>query len=542
MDATMMNTQLTLPHILERAGRLYPNVEIVSRMPDKSLHRTTYGEFYRRSRALAQALQAAGIRRGDRVGTLMWNHYAHLEAYFGIPCSGGVLHTLNLRLSPADIAFIAIHAGDRFLIVDDVLLPLFEKFKDEAKFEKVIVVPLTGQPVPHGYINYEDFIAEDASDFEYPDLDEYEALGMCYTSGTTGRPKGVVYSHRSMVLQTLAECLPLGLHVKPDDALLPVVPMFHVNAWGLPFACTMSGTKLVMPGAHLDAQSLLELFEKEKVTVSAGVPTIWFGILQALDQNPTGWKLTPGLRMIVGGAAASEAMIRAFDKHGLRIIHAWGMTETSPLGSVSLLKAGMSELSEDEQYIYRSKQGIQMPFVEVRAVNEQGEVPWDGQTMGELQVRGPWIASGYFEPVEPVTNWTDDGWFRTGDVVMIDPEGYIKITDRAKDLIKSGGEWISSQDLENKLMGHPAVAEAAVIGIPHPKWDERPLAAVVLKPGAEATSGELIDFLSPHFAKFWLPDYVIFVDAIPKTSTGKFLKTALREQFKDHYAMSTVSN
>jgi acyl-CoA synthetase (AMP-forming)/AMP-acid ligase II len=534
MKSMMMDYPLTLPHILERAGRLFSKTEIVSRMPDKSLHRSTYGDFYHRSRALAKALQKAGLRRGDRVGTLMWNHYAHLEAYFGIPSAGGVLHTLNLRLSPPDLSFIVIHGGDRFLIVDDVLLPLFDKIKDEIKLEKVIVVPLTGNPVPRGYVNYEDFIKEQADDFQYPDLDENEPLSMCYTSGTTGRPKGVVYSHRALVLQSMAECMPLALNISQPDALLPVVPMFHVNAWGLPFACTLTGTKLVMPGPHLDAISLLELFEQEKVTVSAGVPTIWYGILQALEQNPGRWRLTPGLRMIVGGAAASESMIRAFDKHNLRVVHAWGMTETSPLGSVALLKGGMKEaLSEDEQYAYRAKQGLAMPFVDMRAVNDQGEIPWDGQTMGELHVRGPWIASGYFEPVEPVTNWTSDGWFRTGDIVTIDPEGYMKITDRAKDLIKSGGEWISSQDLENRLIGHPAVAEAAVVGIPHPKWDERPLAAVVLKPGAKVTSEELIEFLAPHFAKFWLPDYVVFLDSIPKTTTGKFLKSALREQFRD---------
>src|SRR5258708_7060887 len=322
---------------------------------------------------------------------------------------------------------------------------------------------------------------------------------MCYTSGTTGNPKGVVYSHRAIVLQAMAEAMPTGLDIGQQDVIAPVVPMFHVNAWGLPFTATMTGSKQVLPGPHLDPVSLLDLFEHEKVTITAGVPTIWFGILQTLERKPTSWNLTPGMRMIVGGSAASEAMIRGFDKFNLNVIHAWGMTETAPLGTVSQLKSTLSDLDEDEQYAYRARQGLQMPLVDMRAVNEQGEVPWDGQTMGELQVRGAWIASDYHNAVEPMKNWTGDGWLRTGDVVTIDPEGYMKITDRSKDLIKSGGEWISSVDLENALMAHPAVAEAAVIAIPHPKWVERPLAAVVLKPDAKATSDELLEYLAPHF-------------------------------------------
>ncbi len=535
MQGTMMDYPLTLVPILERAGRLFGKVEIVSRLPDRSLHRYTYKDFYRRARALAEALQKAGLRRGDRVGTLMWNHYAHLEAYFGIPLAGGVLHTLNLRLHPRDIAYIANHAQDRFLIVDDVLLPLYEQFKDQVNAERVIVVPLTGKPVPEGYLDYEAFLGTATGDFTYPELDENEALGMCYTSGTTGQPKGVVYSHRAVVLHSLASGLSGTLGITQRDVVLPVVPMFHVNAWGLPFTAVMVGAKQVFPGPYLDAESLLELFERERVTFTAGVPTIWLGILQALEKAPDRWKLAPGMRMVVGGSAAPEGLIRAFDRFGLQVVHAWGMTETTPLGTVSLLKSYMEDLPEEEKYAYRAKQGLPAPFVEVRVVNEEGEAPWDGKTMGELQVRGPWVAASYYNLPEAQDRWTEDGWFRTGDVATIDPEGYVKITDRTKDLIKSGGEWISSVDLENALMGHPKVAEAAVIAVPHPRWQERPLAVVVLKEAykGKVTPEELREFLAPKFAKWWLPDAFVFVDEIPRTSAGKFLKAKLREQFRD---------
>lgn len=533
MKGTMMNYPLTLTHILERAGNIHGSVEIVSRMPDKSLHRYTYADFYRRARSLAKALQKAGLKRGERVGTLMWNHYAHLEAYFGIPAAGGVLHTLNLRLHPDEIAYIVNHAEDRFIIVDDVLLPLLQQFRNQLRVERVIVVPLTGNPVPEGMENYESFIAESADDFVYPDLDEEEAAGMCYTSGTTGKPKGVIYSHRSLVLHSMASAMTDTLGISRRDVVLPVVPMFHVNAWGMPFTCTMVGAKQVFPGPHLDPASLLDLYERERVTITAGVPTIWLGILQLLEKNPDKWDLIPGMRMVVGGSAAPESMIRAFDRYNLRAVHAWGMTETTPLGTVSHLKPHMDNWSEDEQYACRAKQGLPVPFVEVRIVNEKGIAPHDGKTMGEFQVRGPWIAADYYNRPDSRDSFTDDGWFRTGDVATIDPEGYVKITDRTKDLIKSGGEWISSVDLENALMGHPAVAEAAVIAVPHPKWQERPLAVVVLKEGAQATEEELLRFLAPRFAKWWLPDRVAFVEEIPRTSAGKFMKAVLREQFKD---------
>ncbi|WP_229751903.1 long-chain fatty acid--CoA ligase [Marinithermofilum abyssi] len=529
----MMDYPLTLTHILERAGRYNQSVEIVSRMPDRTIHRYTYGDFYERARSLAQSLQQAGLQPGDRVGTLMWNHYVHLEAYFGIPAAGGVLHTLNLRLHPDDLAYIIQHAGDRFLIVDDILLPLLNKVKERIDVERIFVVPLSGQPVPEDLENYEDLVAQPAPDFRYPMIAEDAPAGICYTSGTTGKPKGVVYSHRSLVLHSFASALTDCLGVSRFDTVLPVVPMFHANAWGLPFTCVMTGAKQVFPGPHLDPVSLLKLFEQERVTFTAGVPTIWFGILKQLDKGERRWNLLPNMRMVVGGAAAPESMIRAFDRYQLRVVHAWGMTETTPLGTVSMLKPNLNELSEDEQYAYRAKQGLPVPFVDVRIVNEDGPAPHDGKTMGELQVRGPWIAAGYYRLPEVSDAFTADGWLRTGDIATIDPEGYVRITDRTKDLIKSGGEWISSVELENAIMGHPDVAEAAVVGVPHPKWQERPLAAVVRKEGASLTAEELLSFLAPRFEKWWLPDEVVFVEEIPRTSSGKFLKRQLREQYRD---------
>ena len=359
---------------------------------------------------------------------------------------------------------------------------------------------------------------------------EREAACMCYTSGTTGRPKGVVYSHRAIVLHSLASAMTDGLAIGQREVLCPVVPMFHVNAWGLPFTATMVGCKQVLPGPHLDPESLLDLYVREGVTVSAGVPTIWMGILQALETEPDRWQLS-GLRMVVGGSAAPESMIRGFDRHGLRVIHAWGMTEMTPLGTVSWLKRSIGELPEDQRYVYRAKQGLPVPLVETRIMGQTGEAPWDGQAMGELEVRGSWVASGYYQAPELTGKWSDDGWFRTGDVATIDPEGYVKITDRTKDLVKSGGEWISTVDLENALMGHPAVAEAAVIAAKHPKWDERPVAVVVVKEGATVTAGELRAFLEPKFAKFWLPDEFVFAKEVPRTAAGKFLKSALRQQY-----------
>jgi fatty-acyl-CoA synthase len=519
MTATMMDAPLTLDWIADRAERWMGKVEIVSRRADKSLARTTYAQVIERARRLARGLIAGGIRPGDRVATLMWNHSEHLEAYFGIPLAGATLHTLNLRLHPDEISYIAADARDRWLIVDDILLPLFEKMT--YKFEKVLVV---GK-------DYETWLAGCPETGPLPELRESDALGMCYTSGTTGRPKGVAYSHRSTLLHTLVAALPDSLDLRRADTLLPVVPMFHVNAWGLPYIAAMTGTKLVMPGCHLDPANLLDLMERERVTIAAGVPTIWIGIRDLLDGKR--YDLVPGLRMIVGGSAAPEQLIRDFDRHGLYLLHAWGMTETSPIGLVSRLPPDLAALDEATRYRMRAKQGLPPPLVDLRVRNEAGDVPLDDKTSGEVLIRGPWIASSYLGGHSP-ERWTTDGYFRTGDVARQDAHGFVQLTDRIADLIKSGGEWIASQELENALMGHPCVREAAVIGVPHPKWSERPLAAVVLKPGQTCTPDDLRSLLAAKFPKFWVPDAFVFVEAIPRTSAGKFKKSELREAFRDH--------
>jgi fatty-acyl-CoA synthase len=538
----MMDEPLTLASILERASRYFPQVEVVSRRPDGTLSRIKYAALAKRVRRLARALQQAGLARGDRVATLMWNHAAHVEAYFAAPLSGGVIHPLNLRLHPDEIAYISGHAEDRFLIVDDILWPVFERFRDKTRFERVWVVPFGGTGTPPGAESYETLLAHSSEDFEFPEIDENEAAGMCFTSGTTGRSKGVVYSHRSLVLHSMAECMTDCLGISQSDTALPLAPMFHVNGWGLPYTCPMAGSKLVLPGCGCGGEELLDLMEQEGVTVACGVPTIWLGVLDALRKNPGGWKFRGPVRILIGGAAPPESLIRELDRFGLRIIHAWGMTETSPLATVGRPKEHMREWNDDRKYEVRSKQGYAVSLIRLRLMRPEGEAPWDGATPGELEVRGPWIASSYYNAPEAANRWSPDGWFRTGDIATIDPEGYVKILDRSKDLIKSGGEWISSVDLENALMAHPAVREAAVIAIPDAKWQERPLAVIVLRDGASVAPAEFEKFLGSRFAKWQIPDGFVFAPEIPRTSVGKFLKSRLREQYRDWHKQSGSTN
>ena len=535
MLGTMMNFPLTLVPILERAGKLYSQIEIVSRRPDRSVVRTTYGEMYRRARRLSRALELAGLARGDRVATLMWNHSAHLEAYFGIPASGGVVHTLNLRLHPDELAYIVNHARDRYLIVDDVLLPIYESFRAQVHFERVFVVPFSGRAISREYESYEDFLSAADDDFEYPALEEDEAAAMCFTSGTTGKSKGVVYSHRALVLHSFAQCLADSFGISHNEVVLPASSMFHANAWGVPFTATMVGAKLVFPGPHLDAQSLLDLIEKENVTIATGVPTVWFTVLMALEKDPGRWKLNHPVRITCGGSAVPESLLRRMDRFGFQITHLWGMTETTPFATTGTLKSTLAGCTEDEKYKIRVKQGLPAPFIEVRVLQPEGrgEAPLDGVTAGELEIRGPWVAASYFEAPETADRWTRDGWFKTGDIATLDAEGYVKIVDRSKDLIKSGGEWISSVDLENELMGHPAVRDAAVIGVAHPKWQERPLAVVVVKEGVQVVAQDLREFLALKFAKWQLPDAFVFTGELPRSAVGKLLKLKLREQYAD---------
>ena len=539
MQGLMMDVPLSLPAILRRTDAIFGGKPLAARRADRTIARGTYSEVLYRARKLAAGLESLGIRPGDRVATFCWNHLRHLEAYYGIPASGRVLHTLNIRLHIDELAYIIDHAGDAAIIVDKSLWSVFAPLRDRIAPMTIIVVSDDGE-APDGTIDYEQLCGTDPSGIEFADLPESAAAVMCYTSGTTGKPKGVVYSHRSMVLHSLAECLPDCLGLGETDVVLAVVPMFHANAWGLPYACALVGATQVMPGPHLDPASLIELFQSEAVTVTAGVPTIWHGLLKHLDQ--TGTRLATVRQMIVGGAAIPEATIRAFDeRHGLKVVHAWGMTETSPLGSVSRVPHELLSAPDIDQFAWRATQGRPAPFVEIRARGEHGLTPWDGVTMGELEVRGPWVSSAYHDSPESSDRWTDDGWFKTGDIVSIGPTGGITIQDRSKDLVKSGGEWISTVALESALANHPDVAEVVVVAVPHAQWGERPLAVAVARPGCTPTIESVRAHLAPHVAKWWLPDAVVLVDSLPKTGTGKYQKHQVRAMFKDAFSPASTA-
>jgi fatty-acyl-CoA synthase len=521
---------LTLAYAAERAETFAPGRTVVFRRPDGSVGRTTLGECAARARRLATALAGLGVKPGDPVATLMWNQPEHVEAYFALPSMGAVLHTLNPRLHPDELSFIVNDAEDCALILDESLLDVYRSFAGARAFETVIVVRRSGEALADGLLDYEALIA-DAEPMQWPQAQERAAAAICYTSGTTGRPKGVIYSHRSLVLHSLVVALPDAKGLSSRDTVLPVVPMFHANAWGLIFTAALIGCSLVLPGPRLDAESVLELLADEQVTVTAGVPTVWMAMLDALEKEPERWDLSALRVLFVGGSAAPPSLIEGFDRHGLTIVHAWGLTETSPVGTVSRMGRELDDAPAAERYADRARQGIATPLVEIRGRGDDDAlIPWDDSAMGELEVRGPWVARGYLGGAGP-EKFTDDGWFKTGDIVTIDARGSIRICDRSKDLVKSGGEWISSVDLENRLMAHPDVAEAAVIAIPDDRWGERPLAAVVLRDGAAQDVGALRDHLAADYAKWQLPDRFEFIDEIPRTATGKFKKTTLREMF-----------
>ena len=542
MQGLMMDMPLLISSILQHAARHHGETEIVSRRLEGDIHRYTYAQCEERARRAADAFTRLGVRAGDRVATLAWNGYRHMEVYYAVGGMGAVVHTINPRLHPEQIAWIIGHAGDCFLAFDVSFLPIVEAIADKCPSVKgwIALIDPDRQPVSEkvpNLINYETLLEGASAAFRWPELDERSAVALCYTSGTTGNPKGALYAHRSTVLHAYGAALPDAMGASARDSILPVVPMFHVNAWGIPYTAPLVGAKLVFPGAQLDGKSIYELFESEGVTYSAGVPTVWLGLLQYVKQN--GLRFSTFKRTVIGGSACPPAMIRSFnDDFGVEVIHAWGMTELSPLGTLCKLQNKHLRQSEAEQQKVLEKQGHVIYGVDMKIVDDSGaELPWDGKTYGNLLVRGPWVIREYFrgEGGDPLEYDADGrGWFPTGDVATIDADGYMQITDRSKDVIKSGGEWISSIDLENLAIAHPAVANAAVIGVQHSKWDERPLLIVVKRPDAEVTKEELLKFYEGKIAKWWTPDDVQFVDAIPLGATGKILKTKLREQFKDY--------
>ena len=539
MHGLMMDTPLLISSIAEHAEKFHGDREIVSVTMDNPRHRCTIRDVTTRARQLANALDKLGLERADRVATIAWNDYRHLEIYYGVSGAGYVCHTVNPRLFPEQLVFIINHAEDRWVFTDLVFVPLLEKILPQIPNVEGFVVMTDEAHMPEtalpNAVCYETLLAAESSDYDWPDLDERTASALCYTSGTTGDPKGVLYDHRSTVLHAFAGVAPDVLNLSSNDVVLPVVPLFHVNAWGVPYSTLMVGSKLVFPGPKMgDGEALYELMESEQVNVALGVPTVWLGLLQYCEK--AGKTLNSLDRTVIGGAAVPRAMIEQFKKvHGVQAIQGWGMTEMSPLGTANTPKAGNEGLSEEEQLDLATKAGRGIFGCDLRIVNDEGnELPWDGVAYGALQVRGPWICSDYFKLEGSAGTHTDDGWFDTGDVATIDPQGYMAITDRTKDVIKSGGEWISSIELENTAMGHPAVAQAAVIGVAHPKWTERPLLIVVKAEGQDIEKDEMLAYFKGKVATWWIPNDVAFVDELPHTATGKVKKIELRKQFVDY--------
>ncbi|MEK7443768.1 MAG: long-chain fatty acid--CoA ligase [candidate division NC10 bacterium] len=537
MKGLMMDYPLTLTHFFERTRRVFPKKVLGTRVPGVGLEKLTYADWADRTARLAAALATLGVRKGDRVGTLAWNSHRHLEVYFAAPMMGAVLHTVNLRLSPQDITYIVNHAEDQVLIADASLWPILEPIRKDLKTVRHVIMmkDTPGAEIPPDTLDYEALLRDAAPVTDWPRLDENDAAGMCYTSGTTGHPKGVVYSHRAIYLHSFASSMADVIGVSERDVILHIVPMFHANAWCVPFAGVLNGSTQFFGGPNPQPRDIIEIVHRERVTVVGAVPTVWIAIHAILEKEPR-WDISSVRCIPIGGSAAPKTLLEIFEKkYGANMLHAWGMTEMTPLGTTCRLKSYMEALPDEERYAIRAKQGFVVAGVDLRIVDEAGrEQPWDGKSVGEIQVRGPWVASAYYNNPAGAAQFTADGWFRTGDVATIDPEGYVQITDRTKDLIKSGGEWISSVDLETTIMGHPKVLEAAVIAVPHERWQERPLACVVPKPEHKdsLTAQEILDYLAPRVAKWWLPDEVTFIDAVPKTSVGKFDKKVLRERFK----------
>jgi fatty-acyl-CoA synthase len=534
MRGSMMGAPLLVSGLIRHADRHHGDVEMVTRLVEGGIHRQTYREAHARARRLANALSSLGVARGDRVASLAWNTHRHFELYYAVAGSGMVMHTINPRLFADQITWIIDDAADRALFIDLSFVPLVHKHcRGRIDPQRIVVMTDRAHMPPEAewWSCYEDLVAAAPDRFEWPEFDEETAAILCYTSGTTGNPKGALYSHRSTLLHAYGICLPDAMCLSTQDTILPIVPMFHVNAWGLPFAAPLVGSKIVFPGASLDGKSLYELFESERVTFSAGVPTVWAGLVQYLKQYNL--RLTTLKRTVIGGSAISPAMMRTLeDDYGIEVNHAWGMTEMSPLGCVSKLKGKHDALSADERRALREKQGRVVYGVDWKIVDGEGrELPWDGKAFGDLYVRGSWVIERYYKSDRTALV---DGWFPTGDVGTIDPDGYLLITDRSKDVVKSGGEWISSIALENVAMAHPAVAEAAVVACKHPKWDERPLLIVARKPGASLDREQLLAFYDGKVARWWVPDDVVFVDELPHTATGKILKTELRARYAQH--------